>query len=86
MSIAIKFAEQATAFAAYRAANPKARRTRATAIVHNGARQTIYGCVCGSRHSTSTDWNGRNARHVGEWRASHEDCIVAAVAAMAVSL
>jgi len=86
MSIAIKFAAQATSLTTWRAANPRARRTRATAIVHNGARQTIYGCVCGSRHSTSTDWNGRNALHVGSWRAIHEDCIIAAVAAMAVSL
>jgi hypothetical protein len=48
------------------------RRTSATAIIHSGGKRTICGCVCGARHTTSTDWDGRNARHVVDWKAKHE--------------
>lgn len=48
------------------------RRTGATAIEHSGGRQTIFGCLCGSRHTASTDWNGRNAKHVQDWQGQHE--------------
>ena len=48
------------------------RRTGATAIIHSGGRQTIFGCLCGSRHTASTDWNGRSALHVTNWQAEHE--------------
>ena len=48
------------------------RRTSATAIEHSGGKQTIFGCICGSRHTTSTDWNGRNAKHVIEWQVQHD--------------
>jgi hypothetical protein len=82
MSIATEFAAQAAALIIWRAANPKARRNRATAIVHNGGTKTVFGCVCGAKHSTSTDWNGRNAKHVEDWRGEHDDCIVEAVVEM----
>jgi hypothetical protein len=59
----------------YRAIKPRARRTEATAIVHSGSRRTIYECVCGDRHTTSTDWNGRGALHVSRWRLEHEPCL-----------
>jgi hypothetical protein len=55
---------------------PKMRRTASTAITHSGGRQTIFGCLCGARHTTSTDWNGRNARHVGEWQGEHAKCCI----------
>ena len=63
-----------TARAAWRAAHPMARRDRPTAIVHNGSAQTIFACICGARHSTSTDWHGRDALHVDKWRAEHDGC------------
>jgi hypothetical protein len=63
-----------TAIAQLRKIRPTMRRTRATAIIHSGGRQTIYGCVCGARHTTSTDWNGRDAKHVREWRDEHAAC------------
>ena len=52
------------------------RRTRATAIVHGGGNQTIFGCICGSRHTTSTDWDGRHAKHVLTWRDEHAACSI----------
>lgn len=55
---------------------PALRRTESTAIVHCGGKQTIFGCLCGSRHTTSTDWNGREAKHVQEWQQEHEDCCI----------
>lgn len=55
---------------------PTMRRTRATAIVHSGGRRTIFGCLCGREHTASTDWNGRAAKHVIEWRAEHDDCAI----------
>ena len=48
------------------------RRTSPTAIIHSGGRQTIFNCVCGERHTCSTDWNGRKSKHVREWRAIHD--------------
>ena len=48
------------------------RRTGATAITHSGGKQTIFGCLCGSRHTTSTDWYGRSAKHVQDWQEQHE--------------
>ena len=74
-------AAQVAALAIWRAANPMARRTRATAICHNGGARTVFDCVCGSRHSTSTEWRGRDARHVVEWREAHDNCIIAAISA-----
>jgi len=53
---------------------PKLRRTEPTAIIHSGGNQTIYDCLCGSRHTTSTNWNGRNAKHVKDWKNEHADC------------
>jgi len=50
------------------------RRTRATAIIHSGSRRTVFGCLCGAEHTTSTDWNGRTAKHVVEWRDEHAGC------------
>jgi hypothetical protein len=57
-----------------RKAYPEMRRTRATAIVHSGEKRTVFGCLCGAYHTTSTDWNGRNAKHVREWREKHDAC------------
>ena len=67
----------ATALRYYRQTKPQARRTAATAIIHSGGKQTIYQCVCGSVHTCSTQWRGRNSRHVQAWRIDHEDCILA---------
>lgn len=49
------------------------RRKRPTAICHSGGKRTIFDCVCGARHTTSTDWNGRYAKHVLRWRAYHDE-------------
>jgi hypothetical protein len=56
--------------------NPKMRRTNSTAICRSGGRQTIFDCVCGARHTTSTGWNGRSALHVRVWRGEHSDCAI----------
>lgn len=53
---------------------PAMRRTRATAIIRSGAKRTVFGCVCGSRHTCSTEWRGRDSKHVREWRAEHDAC------------
>jgi hypothetical protein len=53
---------------------PFLRRERATAIVHSGSQQTIFGCLCGATHSTSTKWRGRDAVHVAVWRVAHDGC------------
>lgn len=55
---------------------PALRRTASTAIIRSGSRRTIFGCLCGSEHTASTEWNGRDAKHVWEWRAEHGDCAV----------
>jgi hypothetical protein len=60
---------------AYRKLYPRSRRTESTAIIHSGGRQTIYGCVCGAEHTTSTEWKGREAKHVLDWRAEHANCM-----------
>ena len=57
-----------------RRAFPVLRRTNPTAIIHNGGARTIFGCLCGSTHTTSTDWKGRDASHVWQWRIEHADC------------
>lgn len=57
--------------------NPRARRTESTAIVRNGSRKTIYGCVCGAEHTCATSYRG--AVHVAAWRAEHADCMTKAV-------
>lgn len=57
----------------YRRMNTRARRTRATAIEHSGGSQTIYGCICGARHTCATSY--RQARHVSEWRKEHDRCL-----------
>ena len=51
--------------------SPTLRRTAPTAIVHSGSRQTIFDCLCGSRHTCATDFNGRAAKHVREWQKLH---------------
>jgi hypothetical protein len=53
---------------------PQLRRSGSTAIIKSGSSQAIYGCLCGSTHSTSTSYNGRNALHVHEWEHAHADC------------
>lgn len=55
---------------------PAMRRNHPTAIIHSGGRQTIFNCICGSRHTTSTDWNGREAKHVIDWQREHADCAI----------
>lgn len=52
---------------------PHLRRTRPTAIFHSGGKKTVFDCICGATHSTSTDWNGRNAKHVINWRDKHDN-------------
>jgi hypothetical protein len=60
---------------AIRKIDPKLRRGRSTAIVHNGSSRTIYGCVCGDQHSVDTR-HRKNAKHVKIWRAEHDGCAV----------
>lgn len=61
-----------------RAANPRMRRNRATAIVRNGSLRTVYGCICGESHSCATLYRG--AKHVTEWRHRHDkECPVAMI-------
>jgi hypothetical protein len=57
-----------------RRAFPSLRRTHPWAIVHSGGRATVFGCLCGSTHTTSTDWGGRTRLHVLEWQEEHDDC------------
>lgn len=59
-----------------RKAAPLMRREQPTAITRNGGSRTIYGCLCGEQHSTSTEWRGRAALHVREWRSQHAGCCV----------
>lgn len=61
------------AMEAWRRANPHARRTLPTAVIHNGADRTVYGCICGSEHSVATR-NRNNAVHVKLWRRKHAVC------------
>lgn len=63
----------------YRLLHPRARRTRATAIIRNGSKRTVYGCVCGAQHTCATAWRGRDSRHVADWRYVHEKCLRACV-------
>ena len=65
-----------TAMRIIRSRFPRLRRVTATAIIKSGSRQAIFGCLCGSTHSTSTDYNGRNALHVREWEHAHADCVL----------
>ena len=55
---------------------PSLRRTASTAIVRSGGTQTVFGCLCGSRHTCATDWNGRESKHVRDWQQEHADCAV----------
>jgi hypothetical protein len=55
---------------------PQLRRTASTAIIHSGSKRTIFGCLCGARHTASTVWNGREAKHVWDWRSEHSDCAI----------
>lgn len=55
---------------------PQLRRTASTAIIHSGGKQTIFGCLCGSRHTCATDWNGRDSKHVQDWQQEHCDCAI----------
>jgi len=65
-----------TAMRIIRSRFPRLRRSGSTAIIKSGSRQAIFGCLCGSTHSTSTDYNGRNALHVREWEQAHADCVL----------
>jgi hypothetical protein len=58
----------------YRKAFPRSRRTGPTAIVKSGGIQTIFDCICGSRHSCATRHRG-NTRHELDWRKDHADCL-----------
>lgn len=51
---------------------PILRRRRPTAIIRSGSGQTVYGCLCGSVHTCAT--RHRDAKHVRDWIAAHEDC------------
>ena len=62
------------AMIAIRKSFPSLRRERPTAIIHNGGKRTVYGCICGSTHSCATDWRGRDSVHVAVWRAEHDSC------------
>ncbi len=53
---------------------PSLRRSRPTAIVHSGGKQTVFGCLCGGTHTCATDFGGRDAKHVQEWLSDHADC------------
>ena len=53
---------------------PAIRRTASTALVHSGASQAVFRCLCGSRHTASNKFANRHAKHVGEWAAEHADC------------
>lgn len=55
---------------------PMMRREHSTAIIRSGGKRTIYGCICGAQHTTSTEWRGREAKHVYEWRQAHAECCV----------
>ena len=54
-------------------ASPSLRRTGPTAIIHSGGTQTIFGCLCGATHTCATDYDGRNSKHVREWRELHDE-------------
>lgn len=62
-----------TSLQIYRKLNPRARRTKSTAIIHSGGKQTIFSCVCGARHTCATDY--RQAKHVSEWKNNHKGCL-----------
>jgi hypothetical protein len=66
--------EESEAIKIIKASFPKMRRTGSTAIVHSGGKRTIFKCLCGSRHTTSTEWNGRKAKHVTDWQSDHVKC------------
>lgn len=66
---------KAEALKIYRDANPRARRTGPTAIEHSGGTQTIYGCVCGSRHTVATRNRG-STKHEREWQRAHANCLL----------
>ena len=68
---------------AIRRAFPRLRRTSATAIIHSGGKQTIFGCLCGAKHTCATDWNGRDSKHVAVWCREHEACADAIAARLA---
>ena len=55
---------------------PSMRRTASTAIIRSGAKRTVFGCLCGSEHTASTDWNGREAKHVTDWQREHVRCCI----------
>jgi hypothetical protein len=50
------------------------RRSKSTAIVHTGSRQTVFGCLCGAQHTVATDY--RRAKHLRDWQDDHEPCII----------
>lgn len=56
----------------YRSTHPRSRRSNATAIEHNGGKKTVFGCLCGARHSCAT--SHREVLHVALWCADHSDC------------
>lgn len=52
---------------------PLLRRSGPVAIVHNGGRATVLGCLCGATHSTPTSTRAK-ALHVKAFIAEHRDC------------
>lgn len=58
--------------------NPKARRTSSTAITHSGGQLTVYGCICGDKHTEATRYRGQS-RHYHDWAAAHDGCMLRAI-------
>lgn len=58
-------------FARYASMARRMRRTAPVAIEHSGGRQTIYGCLCGARHTCATNY--RQAVHVQEFCYDHNE-------------
>jgi len=76
METSEKTMTEAEAMTILRRAFPLMRRSCATAIIHSGGKRTIFGCLCGSQHTTSTDWHGRDAKHVQTWQDEHAECAI----------
>lgn len=58
-----------TAMVAWRQKHPKARRENPVAIVHNGSRKRVYGCICGGSISMCAKWP--ITRQVSRFIAEH---------------
>lgn len=64
--------------------NPRSRRTHSVAITRSGQCRTVYTCVCGAQHTSSSQF--RRAKHVTDFYSSHEGCMRAALQARGVAL